>query len=158
MVGVACLPVGQDDDAGAQTAQDGGDFDAVLEACFRGAVGKVERLAPGDAEEARGFFGFAGAVVGGAAGAGFALGEIEDGGAQAAGGHARSVPPQVCSTSSRWAAMASTSMAGQFGGSVHAGSVDGIVGVGGGVHVGDVPGGAGDGDVLVIDGRAVGGL
>ena len=65
------------------------DFDAIFERVCNGAVGQVERLAPAHAENARGFFGFARTFFGGAAGSGFALGQIENGGAQAARGHAQ---------------------------------------------------------------------
>ena len=51
--------------------------------------GSVERLTPADAEDACGFFGFAGAVFGGSSGSGFALSQIENGGTEAARGHAQ---------------------------------------------------------------------
>ena len=86
---MARLPVGQNDDARAEQAEDADDGDAVFEGVFDGAVGQVERLAPADAEDAGGFIGFARALVGGAAGSGFALGQIENGGAQAARRHAQ---------------------------------------------------------------------
>jgi hypothetical protein len=88
VVGVAGLPVGKDDDARAEMADDARDSDAVVEGVFDGAVGQGECLAPADAEDAGGFIGFAGAVFGSTPGAGFALGEVEDGGAEAAGGGA----------------------------------------------------------------------
>ena len=86
---MARLPVGKNDDAGAQLAQDAHDGDAILKRVFDRAVGQVERLAPAHAENARGFFGLAGALFGGAAGSGFALGQIENRGAQAARRHAQ---------------------------------------------------------------------
>ena len=87
MVGVAALPVGKDDDAGTQAAQDGGDLEAVFVGVLDVAVGEIERFAVGDVEDAGCGFGFGGALGGGAAGAGFALGEVEDAGAPAAGVH-----------------------------------------------------------------------
>jgi hypothetical protein len=87
MVGMAALPVGQDDYARAETAEDGGDFEAVGEGVFYVAIGEVEGLAVGDVEDSRGGVGFGFAVGCGASSAGFALGEIEDGGAPAAGLH-----------------------------------------------------------------------
>ena len=83
MVGVAALPVGQDDDAGAQAAKGGGELEAVLVGVLDVAVGEVEGFAVSDAEDAGGFGGFGGALGCGAAGAGFALGEVEDAGAPA---------------------------------------------------------------------------
>ena len=89
MVGVARLPVGQNDDAGAEQAQDAHDFEAVFQGVFDRAVGQVESLPPAGAQQARGLRGFAGALFGAAAGSGLALGQVENGGAQAARGHAQ---------------------------------------------------------------------
>ena len=83
MVRVAALPVGKDDDARTQAAKNGGDLEAVLAGVLDVAVGEIERLAMADAEDARGLGGLAGAIFGGAAGAGLALREVEDAGAPA---------------------------------------------------------------------------
>src|SRR6202034_3345656 len=61
----------------------GGDLEAVFERVLDVAVGKVEGFAVGDVEDAGGGFGFGGTLGGGAAGAGFATSEVEDGGAAA---------------------------------------------------------------------------
>src|SRR5665213_831167 len=68
-----------------------------------------------------------------------------------------SVPPQVCSTSSRWAAIAKTSAAKSEATEAMAviALVNGIVAVGHGVHVCHVVGSAGHGHILVVDRRAV---
>ena len=90
---MAGLPVGKDHDAGTEQAQDADDGDAVFESVFDGAVGQGERLTPANAKNTGGFIGFAGALIGSAAGSGFALGEIENGGAQAARSHAQEGSP-----------------------------------------------------------------
>ena len=87
VVGMAALPVGKDDDAGTKAAQDCGELEAVGEGVLDVAVGQIERFAVGDVEDAGGCVGFGFAVGSGAAGAGLALGEIEDAGAPAAGVH-----------------------------------------------------------------------
>src|SRR6202035_5731454 len=81
VVGMAALPVGQDDDPGAQTAQHGGNFEAVFEGVLDVAVGQVERLAGGDLEDAGGLVGLGLALLGGAAGAGLSACQVEDAGA-----------------------------------------------------------------------------
>ena len=110
MVGMAALPVGKDDDAGAQAAEDGGDLEAVGEGVLDVAVGKVERFAVSDVEDAGGCVGFGFAVGCGAAGAGLARVRSRMPVRQPRACMARRVPPQVCSTSSRWAAMARMSI------------------------------------------------
>jgi len=87
VVGVATLPVGEDDDAGAKAAEDGGDLEAVLEGVLDVAVGEVEGFAVCDVEDAGGGVGFGLALGCGAPGAGLALGEVEDAGAPASGVH-----------------------------------------------------------------------
>ena len=85
VVGMAPLPIGKDDDAGAQAAEDGGDLEAVFEGVLDVAVGEVEGFAMGDAEDAGGGVGFGGTLGGGASGTRLAAGEIEDAGAPAEG-------------------------------------------------------------------------
>jgi hypothetical protein len=87
VIGMAALPVGQDDYAGAETPENRGDFEAVGEGVFYVAVGKVEGFAVRDFEDAGGGVGLGFAIGCGASGAGFSLGEVEDGGAVAAGLH-----------------------------------------------------------------------
>lgn len=87
VVGVAALPVGEDDDARAKTAKDGGELEAIIEGVLDVAVGKVEGFAVSDVEDAGGGVGFGFAISSGATGAGFSLGEVEDSGAPAAGVH-----------------------------------------------------------------------
>src|SRR5579862_1106176 len=65
-----------------------------------------------------------------------------------------SVPPQVCSTSSRWAAIASTS-AMESAAKVDLSSIKRVIGIGSGVHVSDVRGSAGHSHVLIVDRRSV---
>ena len=89
VVGMARLPVRKDDDAGTELAQNAHDGDAIFKRIFDSAVREVERLPPANAENARGFFGFAGAIFRGAARAGFALSQIENRRAQAARSHAQ---------------------------------------------------------------------
>ena len=85
VVGVAALPVGKDDYAGTEAAQDGGDLEAVFLVVLDVAVGEIESLAMGDAEDGGGGLGFGGSLGSGATGAGFSSGEIEDAGAPAEG-------------------------------------------------------------------------
>jgi hypothetical protein len=87
VVGMTALPVGKDDDAGTQAAEDGGYLEAVFEGVLDVAVGEIEGFAVGYVEDAGGGVGFGFAVGSGASRAGFALGEIEDAGAPAAGLH-----------------------------------------------------------------------
>src|ERR1700733_4207596 len=87
MVGMPALPVGKNDDAGTQTAQDGSQLQTIDQRVFDVAVGQVERFAMGNIQDAGGFGGFGLAVGGGAAGAGLSLGEIEDAGSPATGVH-----------------------------------------------------------------------
>jgi len=87
VVGVATLPVGQDDDAGSETAEDSGQLEAVLEGVLDVAVGEIKGFAVGAVEVAGGGVGLGLAIGGCAEGAGLALGEIEDAGAPAAGMH-----------------------------------------------------------------------
>ncbi len=93
VVGVAALPVGKDDDAGTETAEDGGDLEAVLEGVLDVAVGEVEGFAVGYVEDACGIVGFGFALSGCASRAGLALGEIEDAGAPASGVHCEQRAP-----------------------------------------------------------------
>ena len=87
MVGVAALPVGKNDDAWTQTAQDSGQLQTIDQRVFHVTVGQVERFAMGNIEDAGGGVGLGLAVGGGAAGAGLSLGEIEDAGRPATGVH-----------------------------------------------------------------------
>ena len=83
VVGMAALPIGEDDDAGTQTAEHCGDFESVLEGVLNIRVGQVEGFAVRDFQDASGFGGLGGAFLGGASGTSFALGEVEDAGAGA---------------------------------------------------------------------------
>ena len=85
VVGVTALPVGQDDDAGAEPAEDCGDLEAVLEGVLDVGVGQVEGFADCDLKDAGGLSGLGGAVGRGTAGAAFATREIKDAGAGAEG-------------------------------------------------------------------------
>ncbi len=59
MVRVTGEPVGQDDDAGAEEAKDGGDLESIFQGVLDVAVGQIESFAPGDAEYLGGFGGSA---------------------------------------------------------------------------------------------------
>ena len=87
VVGMPALPVRKNDDAGTQTAQDGGQLQTIDQRIFDVAVSQVERFAMGIIEDSGGGVGLALAVGGGAAGAGLSLGEIEDAGRPATGVH-----------------------------------------------------------------------
>jgi hypothetical protein len=89
VVRVTGQPVGHDENARAELPEDSGDLEFIFPARGDVAVGKIERFAPGDAEELGCGCGFAGAVLRGAAGAALAAGEIEDGGASAEGAHVK---------------------------------------------------------------------
>ncbi len=82
MVRVPALPVGQDHHAGAQLTQHADDLQAVLPGVFHATVGQIERLTPAHFEDARSGVGLGGALRGRAAGAGFALRQVEDPGFQ----------------------------------------------------------------------------
>ena len=89
MVGVARLPVRQNHDAGTELPENAHDCDAILKSVGECAVREVERLTPANAEDAGGLVSLACAIVGGAARAGFALGQIENCRAQSARSHAQ---------------------------------------------------------------------
>ena len=89
VIGVAGLPVGENDYAGAEKAENADDLETVGEGILDSAIWQVERLTPGDAENAGSFGGFTGAVICSASGSRFPLGEVEDGGAEVARGHAQ---------------------------------------------------------------------
>ncbi len=86
---MAPLPVGQNHHPRPQLAQLANDLDAVVPGVFHPAVGNVERFPPCDTQNARGFLSFAGPLLGGTAGAGFALGQVENGRAQLERMHAQ---------------------------------------------------------------------
>jgi hypothetical protein len=85
VVGVATLPVGEDHDARAEAAQDGGDLEAIFQGVLNVAVGEIEGLAMGDSEDCGRRVGFGSSLGCGAPCAGFSAGEIEDAGAPAEG-------------------------------------------------------------------------
>ena len=74
---MATLPVGKDDDTRTQAAQSRGQLETILVGVLNVAVGQVKGFAMRDAEDASGFCSFGGALGCGAAGSGFALGEID---------------------------------------------------------------------------------
>jgi hypothetical protein len=90
---MARLPVGKDHDARAEEAEDADYGDAVFQGIFDCAVGEIESLTPACTEDAGGFISFTGALIGCAAGSGFTLSEIENGGTQAARSHAQERTP-----------------------------------------------------------------
>ena len=89
VIGMASLPVGKNHHAGTKQAEHASHGNAIFKRVLDGAIGHGERLPPANAQNACGFFGFAGALLRGAAGSGFALGQIEDRGTQAARRHAQ---------------------------------------------------------------------
>ena len=74
MVRVTTLPVRQDDDAGTEAAQNGGDLQAVFERVLYGTIRQVERLAMAHLENSGGGFGLGLAFGCAAAGTGLRLG------------------------------------------------------------------------------------
>ena len=80
MIGVAGFPVGEDEDLGAEAAEDGHEGHAQGDVVFQAGIGHLEVLAEAQAEEAGGLAGLCDAEFGGAAGAHVAGGEIEGAG------------------------------------------------------------------------------
>jgi len=78
MIGVAGLPVGEDDCFGTEVADGGGQAKLVLAAGLDIGVGDAQGASPTGAEDFGGFGGFFGAYLGSAASAHFAGGEVED--------------------------------------------------------------------------------
>ena len=93
VIGVASLPIGQNDDAWTQTAENGSDLEAILVFVLDIAVGKVEGFAVSDVEDAGCRRGLGCTVGRGAAGAGFALSKVEDTGTPAVGVHGQQSTP-----------------------------------------------------------------
>jgi hypothetical protein len=134
VVGVATLPIGKDDDPGPQATQNGGDLEAVGLRIFDVAIGEIERLA----------------VRVGAASASArrssAVPRVPDSPwvrsrmpvRQPRACIASRVPPQVCSTSSRCAAMARMSSIRRCQLQVVSRDVTLVRGVGECIHEGDV--------------------
>jgi len=85
---MAGLPIGQNDDAGAELSQNPHDLDAVFQGVFNRTVGQIERLTPADAQQASCFSSLAGTIFRAAAGSSLALSQVKDGGAEAARSHA----------------------------------------------------------------------
>src|SRR5450631_834789 len=84
---MAPLPVGKNQDPRTLLAEYAGDLQAILPGIFDAAVGEIERMAPGNFQDARRVRRFAGTVFGGAARPHLALREVEDSGAVSALGH-----------------------------------------------------------------------
>src|SRR5271157_1390202 len=99
---MARLPVRKNQHARAHFANDARDLGAILEGVLDAPVRNVERAPPTDFEDARRLVRFARAIFDRAARAHLALREVENGGAASRSAIFSSVPPQVCSTSSRW--------------------------------------------------------
>ncbi len=78
MVGMPSLPVGQNHHPRPQLAQFTNDLDAVLPGVFHPAVWDIEGPAPVDAQDAGRLLSFPTPVLCGTAGAGLALGQVED--------------------------------------------------------------------------------
>src|SRR5208337_3959542 len=87
VVGMSRLPIGKNQHARAQFANDARDLDAIFEGVLDAAVGNVERVPPTDFEDARRLLGLAGALLDGAARAHLALREVENGSAAPALSH-----------------------------------------------------------------------
>jgi hypothetical protein len=84
---MATLPVGKNQHPRTLLAKHADDLQTILPGIFDAAVGNIERVTPGNFQDARRFRRFAGAVFGGAARPHFTLREIEDAGAVSALGH-----------------------------------------------------------------------
>lgn len=78
VVGMGVFPVGGEEKAGADFAEDRGEGAAVFEGRFEAAVGQAEVVAPGVAEGGVGGGGFAGAGLAAAQGGRLAVGQVED--------------------------------------------------------------------------------
>src|ERR1017187_3145739 len=110
---MARLPIRKNQHARAQLTNDARDLDPVAKGVLDATIRDVESPPPTDFQDARCLVGLTRPVVNAAARAHFALREVEDGGAASRSAILSSVPPQVCSTSSRWAAMARMSQCGE---------------------------------------------
>ena len=84
---MAPLPVGKNQHPRTLFAEYASDLQAILPGIFDAAVGKIERVAPGNFQNARRLRRFAGAIFGAAARAHLALREIQNAGAISALGH-----------------------------------------------------------------------
>lgn len=80
VVRVTSLPVWEDHDPRTQATQHSGHFQAILDGVLDAAVGQVERFSVRDTKDAGGCLGFRLPLGSGAAGAGFALRQIENAG------------------------------------------------------------------------------
>src|SRR5882724_5109086 len=87
MVGMASLPVGEDDGFGAEFADDGGEAELVLAGWLDVGIGDSKGATPLDREELGGSGGFLGADFGRTTCSHFAGSEIENSGLIAALGH-----------------------------------------------------------------------
>ena len=165
VIGMTALPVREDDDAGAEAAEDGGDLEAIVEGVLDVAVGEVEGFAVATLRMRAAALASASRSAAVPRVPDFALGEIEDAGAPAAGLHdeegaAAGLFDVVamggdgqdidCRDIDDWDAVSDVEM----GSGIVARCL--VVAVGDCVHVGDVEGGALNGDVDVVDLGAVG--
>src|SRR5207248_492741 len=81
VVGVTAFFIRQDEHAWPQRADNGGDHQPILPGVLYAAIGNIERAAPRNAQDARSFGGFAGAIGSRTARSHLATREIEDSGA-----------------------------------------------------------------------------
>jgi hypothetical protein len=88
MVRMAGGPIGKNDDARTDAAQDGDNLKAILPGIFDAAIGDVEGFAPIHPQDARRFSGFDRTFVSGAARPPLSLGQVQNGGRDAKGAHA----------------------------------------------------------------------
>src|ERR1700674_1801250 len=84
---MAALPVGKNQHPRTLLSKDADYLQTILPVVFDAAVGNIERVTPGNFQDARRFRRFARAVFGGAACPHFTLREVEDAGAVSALGH-----------------------------------------------------------------------
>src|SRR6266568_983190 len=89
VVGMARLPVRQDDYARTNTTQNVDNLLPVVESVFDCAVGQVECIAPAYAQQSGSLGSFAAAIFRGATASGFTSRQIENRSAKAARGHAQ---------------------------------------------------------------------
>jgi len=89
VVRVARMPVWQNDHARTKIAQNTHNLEPAFQGVFNRSVRQVKRLPPADAQQMCCFGSFPCALFRAAASSGFALRQVQNGGAQPAGGHAQ---------------------------------------------------------------------
>ena len=89
VIGMARLPVGKNNDPRTELTQNTHNRNAIFKIVGDGSVRQIQRMTPADSQDAGGFISLTGALISGAARAGFALSQIENRRAQATRSHAQ---------------------------------------------------------------------